>query len=125
MIWNCAIHLDLDEQFTKLVKPFHNTCNKFFDIFISVGAFYFTIGNIHPKFRSRVHSIQLVALVKAAHIKLYGMNKILEPIVKDIQKLVSLVVSNSFFIDGHYLKSKLMLKLKIFKLIVYCIGKRS
>lgn len=41
-----------------------------------IGCFYFTIGNIHHKFRSTLKSIQLLALVKNEHLKKYGMNNI-------------------------------------------------
>ena len=51
------------------------------------GCFYFTLGNIHPKYRSTLNSIQLLALVKVELLETYGMNSILEPMVKDIQKL--------------------------------------
>lgn len=52
-----------------------------------VGCFYFTIGNIHPKFRSTLKSIQLLALVKNEYLKKYGMCAILRHLVKDIAKL--------------------------------------
>ena len=56
------------------------------------GAFYFTLGNISPKYRSRISSIQLVALVNSDHICCYGMDKVLKPIVEDIKKLVSIAL---------------------------------
>ena len=43
---------------------------------IHVGAFYFTLGNVNPKFRSKLKSIQLVALVKRVHLVKYGMNAV-------------------------------------------------
>lgn len=52
------------------------------------GAFYFTIGNCSPRLRSKLRSIQLLALVKSSHIKMYGINAVLKPIVEDLQKLV-------------------------------------
>ena len=52
-----------------------------------IGCFYFTIGNVHPKFRSSLKSIQLVALAKNEHLKKYGMNNILQCIVNDVAKL--------------------------------------
>ena len=50
--------------------------------FLCAGAFYFTL-------RSKLKSIQLLALVKNSLIKKYGMNSVLEPIVKDLKALVS------------------------------------
>lgn len=50
-----------------------------------LGAFYFTIGNIHPKVRSKISAIQLLAVVKSTHLKKYGMNAILRPIIDDVE----------------------------------------
>ena len=50
-------------------------------------CFYFSLGNIHPKYRSTLSSIQLLALVKVEVLHVYGMDRALEPIVHDIQKL--------------------------------------
>lgn len=52
-----------------------------------IGAFYFTLGNCSPQFRSKLKSIQLLALVKTSLIKKYGMDAILKPIVKDLKIL--------------------------------------
>ena len=52
-----------------------------------IGCFYFTIGNIHQKFRSTLKSIQLLALAKNEDIRKYGMSCILKSIVDDIAKL--------------------------------------
>ena len=52
------------------------------------GTFYFTLGNLSPKFRSRLSSIQLVALVKSSFITEYGMDAIIRPFVDDMKKLV-------------------------------------
>ena len=52
-----------------------------------VGAFYFTIGNISPKYRSQLSAIQLLALVKSSFISTYGMDEILKPFV-NMKKLV-------------------------------------
>ena len=51
------------------------------------GAFYFTIGNIHPKYRSSLKSIQLLAIAKTKLIKEYGIDRILNVIVDDVIKL--------------------------------------
>ena len=51
--------------------------------------FYFTLANIHPKFRSKLRGIQLLALCKQKYLKTYGINAILHPLIEDIKKLVS------------------------------------
>ena len=47
------------------------------------------LGNLHPKYRSRVSTIQLVALAKTSVIQQHGINKILEPFIEDIKSLES------------------------------------
>ena len=50
--------------------------------------FYFTIGNMSPKYRSQLCNIQLVAIAKSTMISQYGMDEILKPFVNDLKKLV-------------------------------------
>lgn len=64
------------------------------------GCFYFTIGNIHQKFRSTLKSIQLLALVKNEDLKKYGMNRVLQHIVPDITKLEEVCF---YILDALYL----------------------
>ena len=54
-----------------------------------VGLFYYTLGNIDPKLRSAVHTIQLLMVVRFTLVEKYGMNKILKPFVDDICHLES------------------------------------
>ena len=51
-------------------------------------CFYFLLGNLHPKYRSKLKSIQLVALCKHRYIKKYSLNAILTPLIEDLKKLV-------------------------------------
>ena len=55
----------------------------------NAGSFYFTLGSLSPKHRSKLSCIYLVALVKATFISVYGMDSILEPFIEDMKKLVS------------------------------------
>jgi len=57
-------------------------------IFYCAGMFYFTLGNLSPKYRSYLPNIQLLAIVKTTVISTYGINKILKPFVDDVKKLV-------------------------------------
>ena len=82
----------------------------------SLGLYYFVLGNIPPSFGSKVKYIQVVAIAKTEHVKQYGCNAILKPLVDDVKKLVSelhcflLTLSftcfvlkengHTFFIDG-------------------------
>ena len=59
----------------------------FFFFLYCIGCFYFTLGNLHPRFRSTLKAIQLIALVKTTHIKKYGVDAVLEVIVDDIEHI--------------------------------------
>ena len=55
--------------------------------FVVPGAFYFLLGNLHPKHPASLWSIQPLALVKYSIVSTYGINRIMEPIVEDVKKL--------------------------------------
>ena len=57
-------------------------------IYHHIGMFYFTLGNLPPKFRSKLSAIQLVAIVKTTILAIYGMDAVLQPFVDDLMKLV-------------------------------------
>ncbi|XP_064464354.1 uncharacterized protein LOC135375612 [Ornithodoros turicata] len=69
MSWNLSIPLD---------QP---------PVYIGILAAYFSVLNLHPKYRSRLSAIHLVMLVKYAHVKTFGIEKVLDPLIKDIMKL--------------------------------------
>ena len=52
-----------------------------------VGLFYYTLGNLHPEFRSTLKSIQLIAAVTNKNLNEYGYGKVLELFIKDANKL--------------------------------------
>lgn len=51
------------------------------------GLFYYQLGNINPKYRSTLHSIQLLAVVKCSYIDKYGVDVILEPMMEAVKEL--------------------------------------
>ena len=60
------------------------------------------LGNIQPKFRSKLKGIKLIGLCKQKHVKKYGMNVILQRLIEDIKELVSIQVTyNIIFQKGH------------------------
>ena len=61
-------------------------------LYLHVGLFYYTLGNIHPRLRASLQTIQLVTAVRQSYIVKYGINEILKPFVEDIQKLESVSV---------------------------------
>ena len=56
---------------------------------IIVGAVYFTIANIDPAVRSRLESINFVALFKSQLLQEYSFDDVLKPFVDDLKKLSS------------------------------------
>lgn len=56
---------------------------------IPAGIFYYMLGNIHPKYRSNLHVIQLLCVVTTPLLHKYGINQILEPLMSDIKELES------------------------------------
>jgi len=54
-----------------------------------VGALYFVLRNLPPKFNSRLMNIHLIALFHAQDVKKYGFDPILEPLIRDIKILES------------------------------------
>ncbi len=62
-----------------------------------INATYFVVGNLERMHRSKLDMINLVSLAKAMHVKLYGMNEILQPMIEEIQQLengVEIAVEN-------------------------------
>ena len=56
------------------------------------GSFYFTLGNLSTKYRSKLTSIYLLALVKSTFISDYGKDAALKPFIDDMKKLVRLLL---------------------------------
>lgn len=66
-----------------------NFCSRY------VGMFYYTLTNIDPTLRSRLHAIMLLAVAKSQVINTYGINEILKPFVDEMMELES-VCSSSY-----------------------------
>ena len=63
-----------------------------------IGLFYFTLGNINPKFRSTMRVIQLLCAVKTEYIHKYGIDEILTPFMSEIKELESV----NYFLQHSY-----------------------
>lgn len=55
---------------------------------LSIGMFYFTLGNLLPKYCSKLSAAQVVAIIKTSNLCMYGMDAVLRPFVEDMKKLV-------------------------------------
>ena len=49
--------------------------------------YYYTLANLSPKLRSRHCAIRLLAISNSKFVKKYGISKIMDPIVRDLNKL--------------------------------------
>lgn len=76
-----------------------------------VDLYYYTLANIHPKYRSKLCAIKLLAIVRAKDVLKYGPNQILAPIFNDLAKLAD---GHIFDING---KEK-----ELFGTVVCCLG---
>lgn len=56
------------------------------------GMFYYMVGNIDARLRSRLHTIQLMAVARTQHIDRYGINEILKLLMEEIRKLEEIVL---------------------------------
>ena len=83
---------------------FSDTLLSFYIIFIHalmhtyiyvLGAFYFMLGNLSPRFRSKISNIQLLLLAKYSLVAEFGIDRLLQPIVEDIRKLESVNICES------------------------------
>ena len=56
-------------------------------MFIALALFYYTLGNIPPKYRSILRCIQLFAVVKSSVLQKSGADSILETFMNGIKSL--------------------------------------
>ena len=52
-----------------------------------IGILYYQVGNLSPYLRSKLRSIQVVAVTKVPFITTYGIDPVLEPFINDMKKL--------------------------------------
>ena len=52
-----------------------------------VDMYYYTIANLSPKYRSKHSAVRLLAIANSKLVREYGIDKILEPIINDLQEL--------------------------------------
>jgi len=58
-----------------------------------IASFYFMLANLEPKYRSCLHTLNLVALCFATAVKKYGFENLLAPLISDLQTLATTGVS--------------------------------
>lgn len=90
----------------ELCNPLGNRSGKH-----KVVMFYWSILNIHPRYRSRLSAIKLFAIVKRSVLDNYGFEAVMDPFFKEIDTLSGGV---DFLIEG--------LKTKCYGKVVLCLG---
>ena len=80
---------------SKSVQKLHIMYSAFMIVYYPhlLGAFYFLLGNLSPRLRSKISNIQLLLLVRYNLVAEFGIDRVLQPIVDDIRKLESVYFS--------------------------------
>ena len=73
-----------------------------------LGIVFYTLGNISPKYRSQLRVINLAVVATIPIIEKYGLNKILEPFINDLNTLSSTGVSVSINGSSQTFKGSLL-----------------
>lgn len=65
-------------------------------------AFYYVLGNIPPKYRSCIDSIQLVLLCRSIYVKKFGLTEVVKFLIQDLEHLghTGISVSGTVFHGG-------------------------
>lgn len=77
-----ALRLHLYEDELEIVNPLGSKRTKY-----KLCAFYYTVGNVGGKYRSHLKHIHLALLVCHSHLKEFGMDLILKPLIDDLEQL--------------------------------------
>ena len=83
-----------------------------------IGLFYFTLGNIEPKFRSTMRIIQLLCAVKTDYIHKYGIDEILTPFMSDIRELESVNLILTISYPMHHTTYPMVFRIKGYNLLL-------
>lgn len=63
-------------------------------ILFHTALFYYVLGNLHPKLRSTLRCIQLIAAVTYPNLTQYGFKNVLQPFIEDANKLSDVSLDN-------------------------------
>ena len=74
-----------------IINPLRNKVSKY-----KILAFYFVLGNIPSKFRSRLNDMNLLLISPALFVQKYGYSEILQPYLDDLCKLENTGIKVNF-----------------------------
>ncbi|XP_049328494.1 uncharacterized protein LOC125787802 isoform X1 [Astyanax mexicanus] len=77
-----ALRLHFYEDEFEIVNPLGSKRSKY-----KMCAFYYSVGNVSTRYRSKLSHIHLALLVRCSHLKECGLDVILQPVVDDLKKL--------------------------------------
>lgn len=72
-----------------------------------IAMFYYTLGNLSPKYRSLLKAIQLACVAPVSVVNKYGVDAVLAPVVQQLKKLeqvISCTLSHHFVINKYLLR---------------------
>ena len=69
------------DDFT-LTNPYRDRSKKY-----KISGQYYTLGNLEPKYRAKLDTMQLSILCRTSYIKKYGLNAVLQPLLRDVAVL--------------------------------------
>lgn len=74
---------------TFMLITFMHDCQYYYHTlsYIIIGMVYFQLANLNPAFRSKLESINLVAIFRCNLLEHYSIDAILKPFVQDLKKL--------------------------------------
>jgi len=82
------------------VLDLYNVFNDSNNALCFVALFYYTLANIHPKHRSSLKTIQLIAVVCYPLLKEYGFEAVLKPFINEMNELRQVTYS-ILFVNKH------------------------
>lgn len=56
-----------------------------------IAMFYYTLGNLSPKYRSLLRAIQLACVAPVSVVNKYGVDAVLAPVVQQLKKLEQVI----------------------------------
>lgn len=79
----------VDKKSIKIILYYDevNVCNPLSNKVHKLCAFYYQLANLPPKYRSKLKSINLVALCTSKIVKRFGIDKIFQPLVDELKLL--------------------------------------
>ena len=66
-------------------------------VLLLTALFYYTLGNIPPKYRSSLGAIQLFAVLRTTTLEKYGCNQVLEQFMDHVHLLESVNLAHPIF----------------------------